>query len=84
MMTEAELLDRIGRLMGRPAEVRFGDWRQGDQRYFVADRRSADAALGLARPADWRSGLRRLATWLSAERSLPLGTAPQPALKVAV
>lgn len=78
------VLAEIEAIVGHPIDLRFGDWRAGDQRYFVADRRSADAALGLARPADWRSGLRRLATWLSAERNLPLGSAPQPTLKVAV
>ena len=78
------VLAEIEAIVGHSIDLRFGDWRAGDQRYFVADRRSADAALGLARPADWRSGLRRLAAWLSAERNLPLGTAPQPALKVAV
>ncbi|MCC2980315.1 SDR family NAD(P)-dependent oxidoreductase [Sphingomonas sp. IC4-52] len=78
------VLAEIEAIVGHPIDLRFGDWRAGDQRYFVADRRSADAALGLAKPADWRSGLRRLATWLSAERNLPLGAAPQPTLKVAV
>ncbi len=58
------LLDAIGGLLGRPVEHRFGGWRQGDQRYFVADARAARAALGLAAPLPWRDGLARLASWL--------------------
>lgn len=76
------VLAEIETVVGRPIDLRFGDWRAGDQRYFVADRRAAEEALGLAKPADWRTGLRRLATWLSEERGLPLGT--QPAMKVAI
>ncbi len=77
------VLAEIETVVGRPIDLRFGSWRAGDQRYFVADRRAAEQALGLAKPADWRTGLRRLAAWLSAERGLPLGT-EQPTLKVAV
>ncbi|WP_066780742.1 SDR family NAD(P)-dependent oxidoreductase [Sphingomonas sp. CCH5-D11] len=77
------VLAEIETVVGRPIDLRFGSWRAGDQRYFVADRRAAEEALGLAKPADWRTGLRRLATWLSDERGLPLG-AQQPAMKVAV
>lgn len=76
------VLAEIEAVVGYPVDLRFGDWRAGDQRYFVADRRAVDAALGLARPADWRTGLRRLASWLSAERGLALGSSPS--LKVAV
>lgn len=76
------VLAEIETVVGRPIDLRFGDWRAGDQRYFVADRRAAEEALGLAKPADWRTGLRRLATWLSEERGLPLGT--QPAMKVTI
>lgn len=78
------LLTEIEAIVGHSIDLRFGDWRAGDQRYFVADRRAADAALGLGKPADWRTGLRRLAAWLSAERDLPLGRSQPPAMKVAV
>lgn len=77
------VLAEIETVVGHPIDLRFGEWRAGDQRYFVADRRAAEEALGLAKPADWRTGLRRLAAWLSAERDLPLGV-QQPAMKVAV
>jgi CDP-paratose 2-epimerase len=76
------VLAEIEAVVGRRIDLRFGDWRAGDQRYFVADRRTAESALGLAAPQDWRAGIRRLATWLASERGLPLGV-DQP-LKVAV
>ena len=67
-VTLLQVLAEIGRIAGRPAELRFSDWRPGDQRYFVADTTSAAAALGLGPAVDWRDGLRRLADWITAER----------------
>jgi CDP-paratose 2-epimerase len=70
------LLDHIGQLIGREVDVTFSDWRAGDQRYFVADTRAAEAALGLGPKLPWREGVTRLARWLAAERglNLPIGT----------
>ena len=72
-----QLLGHIGDLTGRDVDVRFADWRAGDQRYFVADTRAAEAALGLARKVDWREGVAELARWLANERrlNLPIGRA---------
>ena len=69
------LLDEIGRITGRPADIRFAAWRPGDQRWFVADTRAADAALDLPRRKPWRQGLRDLAGWLEEEPILPAGEA---------
>ena len=79
------LLAHMGRLLGRDVDVRFSDWRAGDQRYFVADTRAAQAALGLGPKLGWRQGVERLAHWLAEERGLPLSTGaaqpvPQPAV----
>ncbi|MRX51900.1 SDR family NAD(P)-dependent oxidoreductase [Paracoccus sp. S-4012] len=67
-----QLLDFVGEILGRPVDVAFSDWRAGDQRYFVADTRAADAALGLGRKLDWRDGVTRLAQWLAAENGISL------------
>lgn len=64
------LLSHIADLTGEAPDVSFADWRAGDQRYFVADRRAVDAALGLHAPLPWRTGVKRLAQWLSAERGI--------------
>jgi CDP-paratose 2-epimerase len=58
------LLDVIGCVEQRltvAADVRFGQWRPGDQRYFVSDTRRAAAELGLRPPLPWREGVAALA-----------------------
>ena len=79
-----QLLAHIDTLVDRPVEFDFSDWREGDQRYFVADTRRAAAELGLTTPIDWRSGVAELAAWLAEARGLPQGasTAPQPVAAV--
>ena len=76
------LLAHIEALIGREVRVSFSDWRAGDQRYFVADTRVAEAALGLGRKTPWRDGVARLAAWLAAERRIAL-PAPARALESA-
>jgi len=69
------LLDHIAALLGADLTVAFEDWRAGDQRYFVADRRTAAHVLELGEPTPWRAGVERLARWLASERGLPLASA---------
>ena len=72
-----QLLAYMGELTGREIDVTFSDWRAGDQRYFVADTRAAEAALGLGPKRGWREGVAALARWLAEERrlNLPLASA---------
>nr|WP_254606486.1 SDR family NAD(P)-dependent oxidoreductase [Sphingomonas bacterium] len=65
-----QLLAHMGSLIGREVAIEGADWRAGDQRYFVADTRAAQGALGLDPKVDWREGVARLARWLAAERRL--------------
>ena len=67
-VTLLQILAEISELTGRSADLRFSDWRPGDQRYFVADTRRAAAALGLRPAVGWRDGLQRLAQWIATER----------------
>ena len=67
-VTLLQVLAEIGDVTGRTPELRFSQWRPGDQRYFVADTRRAEQALGLSRSVGWRDGLRRLAAWVDAEQ----------------
>lgn len=69
-----QLLDYMGELLAREVDVEFADWRAGDQRYFVADTRAAEAALGLGAKRPWRDGVAALAEWLKTERAGMLET----------
>ncbi len=71
-----QLLDHIQMLIGRPVRLDFSDWREGDQRYFVADTRRAAAELGLAGPISWRTGVAELAAWLAQARGIAFDLAP--------
>ena len=67
-----QLIGHIGALIGREVDIRYDDWRAGDQRYFVADTRAAESALGLGARVPWRDGVATLAGWLAEERGLSL------------
>jgi CDP-paratose 2-epimerase len=64
------LIAYIGTLVGRDLELQLGDWRAGDQRYFVADTRAAQAVLGLAPRRGWHDGVEALACWLAEARGI--------------
>jgi CDP-paratose 2-epimerase len=67
-----ELVDEMRAVTGRAIQLSFEDWRQGDQRWFVADTRAARAEFDLPTPRSWRDGVMRLAQWLANERGLTL------------
>ncbi|ACS60395.1 NAD-dependent epimerase/dehydratase family protein [Rhizobium leguminosarum] len=62
------VLREIGKLIGRPVETSFDDWRPGDQYFFVADTRKLQHTLGWSARVGWESGLRHLAEWLIEHR----------------
>jgi CDP-paratose 2-epimerase len=59
-----ELIDLIGDLHGKRPEVRFGEWRTGDQRYYVSDTRRFQRATGWAPKVGVRDGVEQLYEWL--------------------
>jgi CDP-paratose 2-epimerase len=65
-----DLVGEMRAILGRDVELRFEDWRPGDQRWYVSDTHAARGALDLPRPRDWRTGVARLAEWLSSDRRL--------------
>src|SRR4051794_30331339 len=67
-----ELIDEIRAITGREVPLEFEDWRQGDQRWFVADTNAARTVLNLPAAGGWREGVARLAEWLADERGLEL------------
>jgi CDP-paratose 2-epimerase len=62
-----ELIDAIARLSGRRPEVRFEDWRAGDQRYYVSDTTAFTTATGWRPQIAPRAGVEALHGWLVEE-----------------
>src|SRR5205085_11918833 len=59
-----ELMDDIADLEGRSPELRFANWRPGDQRYYVSDTRAFRDATGWAPRVSVAEGVARLHEWL--------------------
>lgn len=57
------LIRHLETLLGAKARLAFEDWRAGDQRWYVSDRRRVDARLGLPSPRSWRDGVGDLVAW---------------------
>ena len=66
----SELGPVLETLMGRPIQVRYDNWRPGDQRIFVADIRKAERELGWSPKVAKGEGVRRLYDWITANRDL--------------
>lgn len=60
-----ELVEHIGELHGRRPAVRFGDWRRGDQRYYVSNTSRLGAAIEWQPRVSVGEGLQRLHAWLA-------------------
>jgi len=68
-----ELLDDLGRRMGKPLDIKFAATRPGDQPVFVADVRRAEQDLGWVPRTDVKAGVDALFEWVSAHRHLFAG-----------
>ena len=75
-----ELLAHVSELTGREVDVRYADWRAGDQRYFVADTTVIRRELDLSPEVPWKQGVAGLAEGLRESRGL---APPAAAAKVA-
>lgn len=62
------MLHEIERVTGSRLDIRFDEWRQGDQFYFVADTRRLQSAIDWQPRVNWRRGVRDLADWLMQNR----------------
>ncbi len=67
-----ELLKIIENMQGEPLDVDFGDWRPGDQRYYVSDIRKFSSEGGWAPEFSAQQGIENLYQWLAASRNSPL------------
>jgi CDP-paratose 2-epimerase len=64
-----ELLGLIAAEQGDRPEVRFEEWRTGDQRYYVSDTRAFTAATGWTPRVGVREGVAALYRWLVEQRA---------------
>ena len=67
-----QLLRHLEMLVGHDVAVEFGDWRPGDQRYYVSDPRAIAATLDLRSFLPWAEGVARLVGWLAEQRGIRL------------
>ncbi len=76
-----ELIELIGDLEGLQPQLKFGGWRNGDQKHFVSDITRFRAATGWAPRVGVRDGVAALAVWLRETRSAvePPSTRPTAA-----
>ena len=86
-----ELLKTIGRYRGEEIPLKFGEWRPGDQHYYVSDTRKFRKATGWYPKHNVQEGMARLYQWLCENRGykVPLiltskSYQEEPAQKVAV
>jgi CDP-paratose 2-epimerase len=59
-----ELLDLLGEITGKTVPVQWGEWRTGDQRWYVSDSRRFQQSTGWHPSTGLRDGVSRLCHWL--------------------
>jgi CDP-paratose 2-epimerase len=64
-----ELLDYVGELCGRAAEIETAPWRVGDQRWYVSDIARFNDATGWSPRVSIRQGVDQLFEWLALRAS---------------
>ena len=67
-----ELLDLIGEFQGQKIPVNFGDWRPGDQHYYVSDIRKFKKATGWYPKHSVQEGIAKLYRWLCETRGIEM------------
>lgn len=72
-----DLIELIEELEGSRPEIRFEDWRRGDQRYFVADTSRFGRETSWRPRVPVRDGVQRLRRWLWEDREGPVAAGDQ-------
>ncbi|CAA9246777.1 MAG: UDP-glucose 4-epimerase [uncultured Adhaeribacter sp.] len=65
-----ELLELIGDFQGQKISLQFGDWRPGDQHYYVSDIRKFKKATGWYPKNSVQEGVAKLYRWLCETRGI--------------
>jgi CDP-paratose 2-epimerase len=64
-----QVLSFLARLLEKPIEIRYAQWRPDDQRYYVSDTRAIRSTLSLPTVTLWKSGIAKLTDWFSKNAS---------------
>ena len=65
-----QVLDLIEDLHGTRPHIEWGDWRPGDQKFYVSDARAFKEAVGWRAQTEVAEGIARLYHWFSAARNV--------------
>ncbi|KAA3439517.1 SDR family NAD(P)-dependent oxidoreductase [Rufibacter hautae] len=76
-----ELLDLIGNYRGKKVNLSFGDWRPGDQHYYVSDIRKFHEATGWYPKNSVQEGVAKLYQWLCETRGIEVSLKAPVALE---
>ncbi|MEA2367099.1 MAG: CDP-paratose 2-epimerase, partial [Thermoleophilaceae bacterium] len=60
-----EFMDSLEKIIGKPVEREFADWRPGDQRIYLSDVRKLERELGWQRRMGVEDGVRALLGWVT-------------------
>ncbi|SNB47497.1 GDP-mannose 4,6-dehydratase [Geobacter sp. DSM 9736] len=71
-----ELLQLLQKLNGTLPQIRYGEWRTGDQRYYVSDTRKFREAAGWTPRFSVEEGVAKLYQWLASMLNLPRQSSP--------
>lgn len=66
----AEFAPLLSQMMGRPIEVKWGDWRPGDQKVFVAGIAKAEKLLGWVPQISTNDGIASLVQWVQSDPAM--------------
>ncbi len=65
-----EVIDVIEELHGARPQIEWGDWRPGDQKFYVSDTRAFGEAVGWRARTDVAGGIAQLYRWFRARRAV--------------
>lgn len=65
-----EFLAFLEKRLGRKLDIRFSDWRPGDQKVYISDVRKAKDTLGWAPSTGFNQGFDEMLQWIEANKAL--------------
>ncbi len=65
-----QVIELIEELHGARPQIEWGDWRPGDQKFYVSDTRAFEQAVGWRAQTDVADGIAQLYRWFNASRKM--------------